>query len=162
MTSGFLRALTGYHKHTAGQKACGSFRIFWPLVSISGVCQHIVCSRNRPKNESNLQMGPIFHSCLSHNRRFWGILSGPSSPPQRTQRDLAPAGRWPGGLLGGFRGQASAGRLQMSRGSTCCARHWFTPGGHHGVPRPTKMAGKIEKKVFWMPYTQQGVSGGSG
>jgi hypothetical protein len=24
------------------------------------------------------------------------------------------------------------------------------------------MAGKIEKKVFWMPYTQQGVSGGSG
>ena len=82
LTSGFLRALTGYHKHTAGQKACGSFRIFWPLVSISGVCQHIVCSRNRPKNESNLQMGPIFHSCLSHNRRFWGILSGPSSPPE--------------------------------------------------------------------------------
>ena len=50
----------------------------------------------------------------------------------------------------------------MSRGSTCFTRHWFTPVGGHGVPRPTKMAGKIEKKVFWMPYTQQGVSGGSG
>jgi hypothetical protein len=50
----------------------------------------------------------------------------------------------------------------MSRGSTCFTRHWFTPLGGHGVPRPTKMALKIEKKVFVMPYTQQGVSGGSG
>jgi hypothetical protein len=65
------------------------------------------------------------------------------------------------GCFVGLRGQCNAGRVQMSRGSTCFTRHWFTPLGGHGVPRPTKMALKFEKEVLGMPYTQQGVSGGA-
>ena len=66
-----------------------------------------------------------------------------------------------GGFLGSFRGRHNAGRVQMSRGTACCKIHQKNPPGGHGLPEIAKSDFKSEIKTYSIPYTHQGVSGGS-
>ena len=86
-----------------------------------------------------------FVTCASPHSRG---LNGTWRPPE-------------GGFLGSFRGRHNAGRVQMSRGTACCKIHQKYPPGGHGVPEITKSDFKSEIKTYSIPYTHQGVSGGS-
>ena len=86
-----------------------------------------------------------FSTCASPHSRG---LNGTWRPPE-------------GGFLGSSRGRHNAGRVQMSRGTACCKIHQKYPPGGHRVPEITKSDFKSEIKTYSIPYTHQGVSGGS-
>ena len=89
--------------------------------------------------------GGGFATCASSHSRG---LNGAWRPPE-------------GGFLGSFRGRHNAGRVQMSRGTACCKIHQKNPPGGHGLPEIAKSDFKPEIKTYSIPYTHQGVSGGS-
>ena len=89
--------------------------------------------------------GGAFSTCASPHSRG---LNGTWRPPE-------------GGFLGSFRGRHNAGRVQMSRGTACCKIHQKNPPGGHGLPEIAKSDFKPEIKTYSIPYTHQGVSGGS-
>ena len=108
------------------------------------------CSLSTTGNENRFLLstfitGGGFGTCASSHSRG---LNGTWRPPE-------------GGFLGSFRGRHNAGRVQMSRGTACCKIHQKYPPGGHGLPEITKSDFKSEIKTYSIPYTHQGVSGGS-